>query len=314
MANKVSMNRLYDEAMEELLNVSVDLQFFYRDEDGSKHDLIQTEDYEYKTLLSNDDDSWDYVEKGFGLSGNVTLSNPSSLFGPTQLVNADAELGLALQWLSKQSSQRGVIPLSTITSTTPNEVNIPIDYYFLKDKLFGEVHISLVVYLKRASRNSMRGQAQLTGTILGKLVEWVVILDGSGSTFPIVIVNEPDKPLWYVDFNYSEPLVEPFDKEYITIYLNKAHGAYTSIQKPKTKLDQTLYVEFLAGALQLIFQNLMECPDWQDIQEGRNCEEGSIGQVMHYFKTTLNWDFDTPEKLAMSLRKDLETRVKTGEM
>ncbi|MGP3739601.1 hypothetical protein ACTWKB_13250 [Bacillus sp. 4A_MP2] len=160
----------------------------------------------------------------------------------------------------------------------------------------------------------MHGQSQLPGTILGKLVEWAIILDGSGSTFPIVLVNEPDKPLWYVDFNYTEPLVEPFDKEYIAIYLNKAHVAFPSIQNPKTKLDQTLYVEFLASALQLILQNLMECPDWYDIQDGRNCEEGSIGQVMHYFKTTLNWDFDTPEKLAMSLRKDLETRVKTGEM
>ncbi|WP_078433841.1 hypothetical protein [Metabacillus halosaccharovorans] len=314
MPNKVSMNRLFDEAIEELLNVSVDLQFFYRDDNGSKKFLNQTEDYEYKTLLSNDDDSWDYVEKGFGLLGIVKLGFPSSLFGPTQLVNADAELGLALQWMSKQSSQRGVISLSTITSTTPNDVSIPIDYYFQKDKLFGEVHISLVVFLKKASRNNMRGQAQLPGTILGRLVEWLVILDGSGSTFPIVIVNEPDKPLWYVDFNYSEPLVEPFDKEYIAIYLNKAHVAYQAIQKPKTKLDQALYVEFLAGALQLILQHLMECPDWQDIQDGRNCEEGSIGQVIHYFKTTLNWDFDTPEKLAMSLRNDLETRVKTGDM
>jgi hypothetical protein len=308
------MNRLYDEDMEELLNVTADLQFFYKDADGSRQVLNQTEDYEYKILLSNGDDSWDYVEKGFGLSGNIKLGSPSSLFGPTQLVNADAELGLALQWLSKQSSQRGVIPLATITSTTSNDVIIPIDYYFLKDKLFGEVHISFVVYLKKPSRNSMRGQAKLTGTILGTLVEWVVILDGFGSTFPIVIVNEPDKPLWYVDFNYSEPLVEPFDKEYIAIYLNKAHVAFPSIQKPKTKLDQALYVEFLAGAMQLILQNLMECPDWQDIQDGKNCEEGSIGQVMHYFKTTLNWDFDTPEKLAISLRKDLEVRVKSGEM
>lgn len=308
------MNRLYDEAMEELLNASIDLEFFYIDENGLKQALNQIENYEYKTLLRNDDDSWDYVEKGFGLTGNVTLGRTSSLFGSTQLVNSDAELGIALQWLSKQSSQRGVIPLATISSSIPNDLIVPIDYYFQKDKLFGEVHISLVFYLKKASRNSTRGQAQLPGTILGKLVEWVVILDGSGSTFPIVIVNEPDKPLWYVDFNYSEPLVEPFDKEYIAIYLNKAHVAFQSIQKPKTKLDEALYVEFLAGALQIILQNLMESSDWQDIQEGRNCEEGSIGQVMYYFKTTLNWDFDTPEKLAMSLRKDLETRVKKGEM
>ncbi|MBM6618661.1 hypothetical protein [Bacillus suaedaesalsae] len=129
-----------------------------------------------------------------------------------------------------------------------------------------------------------------------------------------MIVNEPNKPLWYVDFNYSEPLVEPFDKEYIAIYLNKAHIAFPSVQKPKTKIDQALYIEFLSSALQLVLQNLMECPDWQDIQDGRNCEEGSIGEVMYYFKTTFGWDFDTPEKLAISLRKDLEKRIKLGEM
>lgn len=313
MANKVSMYRLYDETMEELLDASIDMQFFYRDEDGSTQALNKIEDYEFKTLLSNEDDSWDYVEKGLGLSGNVTVGSPSSLFGPTQLVNSDGELGLAFQWWSKQSSQRGVFPLTTITSKTPNNVIIPINYYFQQNKLFGEVHISLVVYLKKASCNIIRGQAQLSGTILGKLVECIVILDGSGSTFPIVIVDEPDKPLWFVDFNYSEPLIEPFDKEYIAIYLNKAHDAFRFIHKPKTKLDQALYVEFLASAMQLILQNLMESPDWQDIQDGRNCEEGSIGQVMHYFKTTLNWDFDTPEKLAISLRKDLERRLKSGE-
>ena len=314
MANKISMNRFYDERAEELLDVATDLEFFYREEDGIKHILKQTEDYEYKTLLSNEEDSWDYVEKGFGISGSLILGSSSSLFGPTQLVATDAEIGLALQWISKQSSQRGVMPIATLTSTTPDNNIIPIEHYFFNDKLFGEVNVSFIIYLKKASNNGISGQAKLPGIVLGKLVEWDIILDGAGSTFPIVIVEEKNAPLWYVDFNYSEPLIEPFDKEYIAIYLNKAHVAFPAIQKQKTKFDQSLYVEFLASALQLILQNLMECEDWQDIQNGRNCEEGSIGQVMHYFKTTLNWDFDSPEKLAVSLRKDLESRVKLGEI
>ncbi|MBM6616991.1 hypothetical protein [Bacillus suaedaesalsae] len=169
MANKLSMNRLYDESMEELLNVKLDFQFYYKDVYDLKHSLTQKEDYDFKTLLSNDDDSWDYVENGFGISGNVLIGNPSSLFGASQLVNNDAVLGIALQWLSKQSSQRGVIPLASINSTTPNDVFIPIDHYFQKDKLFGEVHISLVIYLKKASSNSLIGQAILPGTILGSI-------------------------------------------------------------------------------------------------------------------------------------------------
>ncbi|MCJ1907741.1 hypothetical protein [Planococcus ruber] len=314
MANRISMNKFFDEAMEELLNVNLNFDFFYKEVDGSKYILDQIVDHEFKILLKNEDDSWDYAEKGLGISGNIILGNPSSLFGPTQLVAMDAELGFAFEWMSKQSSQRGVIPLAAITSTTPNNVVIPVDHYFPKDKLFGEVYISLILYLKKASRNSVRGQAGYTGIILGELVEWNVILDGAGSTFPIVIVDEPEAPLWYVDFNYSEPLIEPFDKEYIAIYLNKAHVAFSAIKTPKTKFDQSLYVEFLSGALQIILQNLIETTDWQDIKEGKNCEEGSIGEVMHYFLTTFNWDFDAPERLAVSLRKDLESRLKSGEL
>lgn len=308
------MNRFYDEALEELLNVSKDYHFFYREEDGFTHFLNQTEDYEYKILLNNEDDSWDYVEKGLGLTGSITLGEASSLFGPTQLVAADAEIGIALQWVSKQSSQRGIVPISTITNNTPNDFVIPFEYYFFNDKLFGEVNISLIIYLKKPSQKSLSGQANLAGIILGTLIEWDIVLDGEGSTFPIVIVEEQNSPLWYVDFNYTEPLIEPFNKEYIAIYLNKSHVAFSAIYEPKTKLDQSLYVEFLASALQLILQNLMEFEEWQDIQHGKNCEGGSIGQVIYYFKTTLKWDFDTPEKLAISLRKDLERLVKLGEL
>lgn len=310
MAKKIQMYKMYDEVLHELVGVESSIQFYYLDAQKQMTPLVEEIDYEYKTLLNDNEDGWDYVESGFGIHGQLTLHNPLSLF--TELVNEDAELGVALQWISKQSLQRKVIPLATITQVTTSEMTIPINYYFDKHQLFGEVNITFVLYLKKASHKPMFGEAVLTGTVLGELVEWQIILDGSGSTFPIVIINESDKPLWYVDFNYSEPLLEPFDKEYIAIYLNEAHPAFPSIHKPKNKLDQTLYIEFLASALQLIIQDLMQCSDWADIQECRNCEEGSIGQVMHYMKKTLEWDLDRPEKLAISLRRNLAARVKAG--
>lgn len=312
MAKKIQMYKVFDEALEELVGIDASIQFYYLDAQKQEMPLVEEVDYEYKTLLSDEEDSWDFVERGFGIHGEISIADPTSFF--TELVSEDAELGVALQWISKQSLQRKVIPIATISKATPSARTIPVAYYFDEHQLFGEVNITLILYLKKASDKPKFGEAVLTGTVLGELFEWQVILDGSGSTFPIVIINEADKPLWYVDFNYSEPLIEPFDKEYIAIYLNEAHPAFPAIQKPKSKLDQALYIEFLAGALQLIIQDLMQCSDWTDIQEGRNCEEGSIGQVMHYLKNTLEWDLDRPEKLAISLRKDLTTRLKVGEM
>lgn len=313
MANKINMYRQYDEEMEQQAGVAVDIAFFYRENDMPQP-LQETVDYEYKTLLNNERESWDYGQYGFGLAGSVTINDTAALFGIDKLVQADAVLGLALQWMSKQSSQRGIIPIGVVTNTVPQPLTVSFEHYFEPDLLFGEVHVSVVLYLKQPSASTNGGQASLQGTILGVIEDKCVILDGEGSTFPIVVVNEPDKPLWYVDFNYSEPLIEPFEKDYIAIYLNRAHPAFTAVQNPSNPVEMSLYVSMLAGALQLILQNLMQCAEWSDIQIGENCEEGSIGQVIHYFLTTFNWELDTPEKLAMSLHKDLEARVKAGLM
>lgn len=308
------MIKLYDEKLHKVLGVEVKIDFFYKDDDDLKNVLNQISHDECKMFLENDDDSWDYVDKGFGFDIDIALENPSSLFGPLGLVTEDAELGIALQWVSKQSYQRDIIPVTSITHKKKGKEHISINYYFSNKQLFGEVELSIILYLKKASVNSANGEAKLPGLVLGTLEYWSVILDGNGSIFPIVIIDEPQKPLWFVEFNYTDPLVEPFDKEYIKIYLNKAHIAFSSVDKPKNFVDQSLYIEFLAGAIQLILQNLMDCQDWQDIKDGRNCEESSIGQVMHYFKTTFNWNLDCPEKTAISLREDLERRVKLGEI
>lgn len=314
MTSNVRTIRVYDQKKKETLDVSIDMQFFFIEEDGEKRLLNQKVDPEYKLLLTNSDDSWDYGEKGLGVKGEIEIGNISNIFGAEQLVSEDAEVGIAFEWLSKSSSQRGIFPLEAKLNNGIDKNQIQFEYYFENRKLFGEVGLSLVLYLKNSGYLFQPGQARLPGSILGILEEWNIILDGSGSTFPIVFVDEPSSPLWYVDFNYTEPLIEPFDKEYIAIYLNKSHDSFESIKTPKTKIDKSLYVEFLASSLQLILQNLMNCPDWNDIQSGTNCEEGSIGEVIYYFKTTFKWDFDTPEKLAISLRRDLDARVKKGEI
>ncbi|MFI8492685.1 hypothetical protein ACIGC1_07205 [Peribacillus butanolivorans] len=309
MANQINMYRLFDEDLHQALKPNTSVSFFYINEHEKLQTLHQKIDHDHKLLLYNDEDSWDYFEHGFGLFGELTFQQPYALFAPDGLANEDAEIGVALQWTSRQSSQRGVVPLANITASSARDFIVPIHYYFSKDKLFGEILLEIVFYLSKSSEQPSRGQASLAGTILGGLKTWPIILDGAGSSFPVVIVNEPDKPLWYVEFQYTEPLIEPFDKEYITICTNKAHPAFSQLQRPETKLAKALKVEFLAGAMQLIFENIMACSDWHDIQNGMNCEEGSIGEAIHYFYSTSYWDFNSPEKFAASLRKDFQARL-----
>lgn len=307
------MNRYLDEELAKSLDISTEISFFYKEKDGTEILLNQKTDFEQKILLSNIEDSWDYSESGVGVKGEITLGNPSILFGTEKLINIDGELGLAFQWISKQSQQRYVEPIYTLNSSSKDNCVIKWNKYFEKNALFGEVKFSILLYVKKVATYIEYGQPQLTGIVLGKLNDWEIILDGSGSTFPIVLVNEPEMPLWHVEFYFIDPLIEPFDKEYIAIYVNKAHGAFNSIINPKTKAEKTLYIEFLANALHIIYLKLKELPDWDEIEKGNNCEEGSIGEAMHYFITTLELHFDYPEKLAVSIRRYLESQIKLGE-
>lgn len=313
LKKRLEMYRSFNKKIEELLDVTHKVEFYYFDNSGNKYNLLTKEEYNKKIILSNEDDSWDFSEKGMGMSGSITIGFSSVLFGNSGIVNTDAEIGVALEWQSKQSLKRHIIPISVITYQTRNNVNIPFELYFNKEDFFGEIDLSIIIFLKKTSVTPLKGEATIVGTVLGELIGFTVILDGLGSTFPIVIVDEPNKPLWNIIFNYSEPLLEPFNIEYITIYINKSHNGFKHLHSPKSNLDKLLYVEFLASVLQLIIQNVMESPYWNSIKSGIDFEEESIGEVIYYFITTFNLDLDTPEKMAYSIRLFLDQKVKVGE-
>lgn len=67
--------------------------------------------------------------------------------------------------------------------------------------------------------------------------------------------------------------------------------------------------EILAGAMQTIVLNAMVGDSWDEIVKGEGLEEGSIGQAINYFISTFAWDTSSPERLAMSIRKDFDSRM-----
>lgn len=260
-------------------------------------------------FLQDEEGVWDPDNNNLIIEKKFYINNPSFLFTENGIVAPDAILGVALKWFSKSSNQRGTVKIGSITRDQHGPFTADLKQVFNKNQLNGEVTLETILYLEKAPKFQAAWYSSQSGTILGTLDTQVIILDGTGSTFPILEVSAPGMPLWFVTFNTTDFLTDPFTEEYVAINVNSAHKNFKYINSKKGDFNAPMLVEILSSALQVIVQKTLDSPQRLNITNGLNLEEGSIGQAVYYFLETFNWDTSSPEKLAETIRKDLESRI-----
>ena len=80
---------------------------------------------------------------------NCDLQNPHTLFGPEGLVARNAVVGIAVNWISTKSDQRGVIPFGEIT-TASTSCSFSFEKKFEKSLLKGSLQLQTILYLKKS--------------------------------------------------------------------------------------------------------------------------------------------------------------------
>lgn len=236
------------------------------------------------------------------------INNPGFLFGANGIAEEDAVLGVAIMWLSKSSSQRGIFEVCELTFDNKRK-NIDITGNFPPGQLKGTLILETIVYLKNSGLKSSSIYADNTGTILGTLDTFTIVMDGNGSVFPIIEVKEPGQPLWYVVCSWTDPMVDSFDEDNIRLCINTANPSYNLLKLEEGLKESPFLKEILAGAMQTIVLNVMSSDYWDEILKGEGFEDGSIGQAINYFINTFGWETNSPERLAMSIRKDFDLRL-----
>ncbi len=238
------------------------------------------------------------------------ISNTSFLFGANGVVDDHSVLGIAVMWSSKKtSSQRGVFNICEITKKNDNRKAFDIEGSFPPGQLKGAILLETLVYMKDPGDIKTGAYAKNSGTILGVLDVVTIIMDGNGSVFPIVEVKEPFQPLWYVVCSWSDPLVDAFDEDNVKLCINTANTSYNLLKLEEGLKESPFLKEILASAMQTIVLNVMTSNYWDEILKGENFEDGSIGQAINYFITTFGWETSSPERLALSIRKDFDARL-----
>ncbi|WP_449540454.1 hypothetical protein [Ferdinandcohnia sp. Marseille-Q9671] len=247
---------------------------------------------------------WDPDIHNLILSQEIVIANPMFLFNTGGLVTSDSVIGVALRWYSKDSSQYNVFPAGEISYSDVSNKVININVEIPEGNLRGKVTFDIVLYL---AKQGLSMKNAVAGTILGVLENKQIIFDGESSIFPIVEVNDPKKPLWWVTCDIDEPLYDRFTEDNVAIVINTGHKNSRLLKIEKGIGSSPILMEIIATGLQIIIEKVKESGDWQQILTNKS-EPGSIGQAIYYFVNTFNWDVTSPENLAKSIREDFDKR------
>ena len=253
---------------------------------------------------------WDPDRDNLRVRRKLVIQNAACLFGGSGIACRSAEIGIAVMWTSADSKQRGAIPAGSL-SMADTSSEITLEHPFDPAQLRGMVEFTTVMYIMKAGE-PLPGEmflANRCGMLLGEIDRYQIQLDGSGSVFPVNVVEKPDQPLWYVRCDWTDPKYDLFS-DTVAINLNKAHRNYKYIDRNARTYEPQLLSEVISSALCVIISKLKSSKnDWNSTVSGTDIEEGSVSQAVNYFIQTLEWDVSTPEITAISVRKFMDGKV-----
>ena len=287
-------------------------RFYYTDINDDEYELIDEPIEVQSTIYSIKDENgvWTQDDNNLCFRRKYCLRTFQCLFGEYGIACKSAKLGLAIQWTSADSRQRGVIRISEF-GINDQILEVEAEKEFGKAQLRGVVNFSTILYIAQAGipDDTERHLANTNGYVLGELDNYTIKLDGSSSSFPVFEVSEPGQPLWYVKCDWIDPTVDTFSDS-VSINLNTAHKNYAYIDRTSKRFDSQLLTEIMASAITIIIEKArLETGYWEQIMQGNDLELGSVGQAIYYFMDTLEWDLTSPESVSLCARKFFDQRM-----
>lgn len=304
LLNSTLLNKIGYEASE------YDLFYIYEEETR----LLNSNSFEEKRSSSDfikiidEHGEWTPDKHELSYKKTITINNHRFLFGDNGVACDDAILGVAIGWTSKTSNQRGM-EIVGYFDFSEEYVNFEYEGIFLPGTIKGKITFEVVLFLAESGNPALNQShlANKSGMILGSLDTVNVFIDGDGSMFPIVEVQEPSQPLWWVNCDWIDPTTDSFSEENVKICLNRSHASYRTMFSNNV-MNSPLLLEIVASSIAIILIKLKDGEYWQEILSKSNFEPGSIAQAAIYFIEVFDLEMDSPEKLALTLRNGLENK------
>lgn len=301
-SNVLTLHRVIDMDLFKEMQVETEsFELFYDEEEEDNKSITVKDIRDTKIYLGEVQEYWDPNIHNLDINRKIIINHPEYLFGANGVASDTTELGIAFHVHSKTSGFQKIGDTGIVlTSDAKEAFSIEFNYDFPPASIKGEVNINLFVYVKSASESNLKF-ADEKGVELGVIDYLQFIVDGDGSTFPIVEVERPGKSLWQLVMKWNDVTADPFDVEYVRVEINKSHYMYDYIFKD-TKPSAFLLSEIMSNVMAQVIYNTVNDDSFTDTPD----DTESIANVVSYWISTYEVDTSSLENISYSLRNKLE--------
>ncbi|RIP34986.1 hypothetical protein BUZ14_07385 [Staphylococcus gallinarum] len=317
MIQSVNQISLYKKIDEKLLNVSGikfhPVELSYDNLSNNDEQYIDVSNVENKEFQINEFDAmWSPSENNLRIKQTLTIDNPSKLFGDDGITCIGNVIGIAAHIHSKESGFQKTVNFDSIRNQNEKK-EININYQFPTSTIRGVVHLDFFFYLKEV--NDTRPYfANKSGMLLsGEGFNSIdLIIDGSGSSFPMTEFEEKDGPLWKIEQNWADPEEDTFEASNVNIALNIKHRLFPELKKETRVINQAMMMSIMTQAMSLITQQVIII-EKHDVEDEESLIPGTILSAVSYWVKTFEIDTTNIFSIQNSFMKNIERQSLEGD-
>ncbi|HCT0544149.1 TPA: hypothetical protein K8052_002299, partial [Staphylococcus pseudintermedius] len=133
-----------------------------------------------------------------------------------------------------------------------------------------------------------------------------IIVDGSGSIFPITEFSEKDGPLWKVNKSWIDASEDTFDSSNVSLMINDKHPLYRKITSGKS--NQMLTGSIVLQVMSMIIDEVIN-KESQSLEDEEEIIEGTILSAVSYWVKTFEVQTQDIFTIQSSLFANMENEV-----
>lgn len=271
-----------------------------------------------KTTLRLEDpqEIWRVDQDGLCIERKIVLEYPDILKGKDGVACREAEVGICIIWNNKALKQMGYIMPNYVHKEGNGNV-IEFKYEFPPGNIQGDLSLDTVVYIKTPADHVAPDETHLmneAGVSVGTLDSVYISFDNPYMEFPVVDIKDPNQPLWWLELKqWEDPRTDPFNDEYVCLYLNSHYDACPKVGDKIKNID--LLIEIITTCYLMIINKIAEMGCLKDTQNDVNLEPGSIAKVIQFFYQGQDppLHFESIDLLQKTIRMNVEKMIKGNE-
>lgn len=310
-SNTIALYKKIDSELIDQAGISVQYTGFKYNNEKNTITHHQENEFNGVIVVNEIDEEWSPADFDLTIKSSFKVENVELLFGEESVAMPTSIIGLAVHLHSRSSMFQKTIDIYEITSKE-QKVDYEFEHHFLPGELHGQISIDYFLYLKDVQAANFK-QANYPGMILteGNLNEYLLIVDGDGSSFPMTEFEDREGPLWKLEKNWLDSETDSFNSSNVNLSLNIKHPLFKQIKESKTQLSRALMADIMLQAMSMIITHV-KVNEGKDVKADVNDMSGSILSAVTYWVKTFEVDTTDMFTITNSLRSHLSGDLMKG--